>query len=163
MYRERFTPWFTWILLVAVLGMFAGLVPLVSGFLSAIDSGGTNFSDDERTGYIISISVTGFVTVFMGVVAMAFSRYFIQVDRGTIRFGYLWWNVSTTVEQIESAEVDTAKFREFLGMGWRIGIKTKRIGYVVSFGKAVEIKIRNGNTYLISCRDPEACVKSIEA
>lgn len=163
MYRERFTPWFTWILLVAVLGMFAGLVPLVSGFLSAIDSGGADFSDDERTGYIISISVTGFVTVFMGVVAMAFSRYFIQVDRGTIRFGYLWWNVSTTVEQIESAEVDTAKFREFLGMGWRIGIKTKRIGYVVSFGKAVEIKIRNGNTYLISCRDPEACVKSIEA
>jgi|TARA_B110000467_G_C18333486_1_gene495387 hypothetical protein len=162
-YRERFTPWFTWILLVAVLGMFAGLVPLVSGFLSAIDSGGADFSDDERTGYIISISVTGFVTVFMGVVAMAFSRYFIQVDRGTIRFGYLWWNVSTTVEQIESAEVDTAKFREFLGMGWRIGIKTKRIGYVVSFGKAVEIKIRNGNTYLISCRDPEACVKSIEA
>ena len=163
MYRERFTPWFTWILLVAVLGTFAGLVPLVSGFLSAIDSGGTNFSDDERTGYIISISVTGFVTVFTGVVAMAFSRYFIEVDRGTIRFGYLWWNVSTTVEQIESAEVDTAKFREFLGMGWRIGIKTKRIGYVVSFGKAVEIKIRNGNTYLISCRDPEACVKSIEA
>ena len=163
MYRERFTPWFTWILLVAVLGTFAGLVPLVSGFLSAIDSGGTDFSDDERTGYIISISVTGFVTVFTGVVAMAFSRYFIEVDRGTIRFGYLWWNVSTTVEQIESAEVDTAKFREFLGMGWRIGIKTKRIGYVVSFGKAVEIKIRNGNTYLISCRDPEACVKSIEA
>ena len=163
MYRERFTPWFTWILLVAVLGTFAGLVPLVSGFLSAIDSGGTNFSDDERTGYIISISVTGFVTVFTGVVAMAFSRYFIEVDRGTIRFGYLWWNVSTTVEQIESAEVDTAKFREFLGMGWRIGIKTKRIGYVVSFGKAVEIKIRNGKTYLISCRDPEACVKSIEA
>lgn len=163
MYRERFTPWFTWILLVAVLGTFAGLVPLVSGFLSAIDSGGTNFSDDERTGYIISISVTGFVTVFTGVVAMAFSRYFIEVDRGTIRFGYLWWNVSTTVEQIESAEVDTAKFREFLGMGWRIGMKTKRIGYVVSFGKAVEIKIRNGKTYLISCRDPEACVKSIEA
>ena len=163
MYRERFTPWFTWILLVVVLGTFAGLVPLVSGFLSAIDSGGTNFSDDERTGYIISISVTGFVTVFTGVVAMAFSRYFIEVDRGTIRFGYLWWNVSTTVEQIESAEVDTAKFREFLGMGWRIGIKTKRIGYVVSFGKAVEIKIRNGKTYLISCRDPEACVKSIEA
>ena len=163
MYRERFTPWFTWILLVAVLGTFAGLVPLVSGFLSAIDSGGTNFSDDERTGYIISISVTGFVTVFTGVVAMAFSRYFIEVDRGTIRFGYLWWNVSTTVEQIESAEVDTAKFREFLGMGWRIGIKTKRIGYVVSFGKAVEIKIRNGKTYLISCCDPEACVKSIEA
>ena len=163
MYRERFTPWFTWILLVAVLGTFAGLVPLVSGFLSAIDSGGTDFSDDERTGYIISISVTGFVTVFTGVVAMAFSRYFIEVDRGTIRFGYLWWNVSTTVEQIESAEVDTAKFREFLGMGWRIGIKTKRIGYVVSFGKAVEIKIRNGKTYLISCRDPEACVKSIEA
>jgi hypothetical protein len=162
-YRERFTPWFTWILLVAVLGTFAGLVPLVSGFLSAIDSGGTNFSDDERTGYIISISVTGFVTVFTGVVAMAFSRYFIEVDRGTIRFGYLWWNVSTTVEQIESAEVDTAKFREFLGMGWRIGIKTKRIGYVVSFGKAVEIKIRNGKTYLISCCDPEACVKSIEA
>lgn len=163
MYRERFTPWFTWILLVVVLGTFAGLVPLVSGFLSAIDSGGTNFSDDERTGYIISISVTGFVTVFTGVVAMAFSRYFIEVDRGTIRFGYLWWNVSTTVEQIESAEVDTAKFREFLGMGWRIGIKTKRIGYVVSFGKAVEIKIRNGKTYLISCCDPEACVKSIEA
>ena len=163
MYRERFTPWFTWILLVAVLGTFAGLVPLVSGFLSAIDSGGTDFSDDERTGYIISISVTGFVTVFTGVVAMAFSRYFIEVDRGTIRFGYLWWNVSTTVEQIESAEVDTAKFREFLGMGWRIGIKTKRIGYVVSFGKAVEIKIRNGKTYLISCCDPEACVKSIEA
>ena len=163
MYRERFTPWFTWILLVAVLGTFAGLVPLVSGFLSAIDSGGTNFSDDERTGYIISISVTGFVTVFTGVVAMACSRYFIEVDRGTIRFGYLWWNVSTTVEQIESVEVDEAKFREFLGMGWRIGMKTKRIGYVVSFGKAVEIKIRNGKTYLISCRDPEACVKSIEA
>ena len=163
MYRERFTPWFTWILLVVVLGTFAGLVPLVSGFLSVIDSGGADFSDDERTGYIISISVTGFVTVFTGVVAMAFSRYFIEVDRGTIRFGYLWWNVSTTVEQIESAEVDTAKFREFLGMGWRIGIKTKRIGYVVSFGKAVEIKIRNGKTYLISCRDPEACVKSIEA
>jgi hypothetical protein len=162
-YRERFTPWFTWILLVVVLGTFAGLVPLVSGFLSAIDSGGTNFSDDERTGYIISISVTGFVTVFTGVVAMAFSRYFIEVDRGTIRFGYLWWNVSTTVEQIESVEVDEAKFREFLGMGWRIGIKTKRIGYVVSFGKAVEIKIRNGKTYLISCCDPEACVKSIEA
>ena len=163
MYRERFTPWFTWILLVVVLGTFAGLVPLVSGFLSAIDSGGTNFSDDERTGYIISISVTGFVTVFTGVVAMAFSRYFIEVDRGTIRFGYLWWNVSTTVEQIESVEVDEAKFREFLGMGWRIGMKTKRIGYVVSFGKAVEIKIRNGKTYLISCCDPEACVKSIEA
>ena len=163
MYRERFTPWFTWILLVVVLGTFAGLVPLVSGFLSVIDSGGADFSDDERTGYIISISVTGFVTVFTGVVAMAFSRYFIEVDRGTIRFGYLWWNVSTTVEQIESAEVDTAKFREFLGMGWRIGIKTKRIGYVVSFGKAVEIKIRNGKTYLISCCDPEACVKSIEA
>jgi hypothetical protein len=162
-YRERFTPWFTWILLVVVLGTFAGLVPLVSGFLSVIDSGGADFSDDERTGYIISISVTGFVTVFTGVVAMAFSRYFIEVDRGTIRFGYLWWNVSTTVEQIESAEVDTAKFREFLGMGWRIGIKTKRIGYVVSFGKAVEIKIRNGKTYLISCCDPEACVKSIEA
>ena len=163
MYRERFTPWFTWILLVVVLGTFAGLVPLVSGFLSVIDSGGADFSDDERTGYIISISVTGFVTVFTGVVAMAFSRYFIEVDRGTIRFGYLWWNVSTTVEQIESAEVDTAKFREFLGMGWRIGIKTKRIGYVVSFGKAVEIKTRNGKTYLISCCDPEACVKSIEA
>jgi len=162
-YRERFTPWFTWVLLVAVLGTFAGLVPLVSGFLSAIDSGGTNFSDDERTGYIISISVTGFVTVFTGVVAMAFSRYFIEVDRGMIRFGYLWWNVSTTVEQIESVEVDEAKFREFLGMGWRIGMKTKRIGYVVSFGKAVEIKIRNGKTYLISCCDPEACVKSIEA
>ena len=163
MYRERYTPWFTWILLVAVLGTFVGLVLLVSGFLSAIDSSGADFSDDERTGYIISISVTGFVTVFTGVVAMAFSRYFIEVERGTIRFGYLWWNVSTTVEQIESVGIDEARFSEFLGLGWRIGIKTKRIGYVVSFGKAVEIKIRNGNTYLISCRDPEACVKSIEA
>ena len=163
MYRERFTPWFTWILLVAVLGMFAGLVPLVSGFLSAIDSGGADFSDDKRTGHIIGISVTGFTTVLMGFLAMVFSRYFIEVDRGTVRFGYLWWNVSTTVEQIESAIVDEAKFSEFLGMGWRIGIKTKRIGYVVSFGKAVEIKIRNGKTYLISCRDPEACVKAIES
>lgn len=163
MYSERYTPWFTWLLLVAVLGTFAGLVPLVSDFLAATDSGGADFSDDERTGYIIGISVTGFTTVLMGFVAMVFSRYFIEVDRGTVRFGYLWWNVSTTVEQIESAIVDEAKFSEFLGMGWRIGIKTKRIGYVVSFGKAVEIKIRNGKTYLISCRDPEACVKAIES
>ena len=163
MYRERYTPWFTWLLLVAVLGTFAGLVPLVSDFLAATDSDGADFSDDERTGYIIGISVTGFTTVLMGFVAMVFSRYFIEVDRGTVRFGYLWWNVSTTVEQIESAIVDEAKFSEFLGMGWRIGIKTKRIGYVVSFGKAVEIKIRNGKTYLISCRDPEACVKAIES
>ena len=163
MYSERYTPWFTWLLLVVMLGTLAGLVPLVSDYLAATNSGGADFSDDERTGYIIGISVTGFVTVLMGFLAMAFGRYFIEVDRGTIRFGYLWWNVSTTVEQIESVEVDEAKFKEFLGMGWRISITTKRIGYVVSFGKAVEIKIRNGKTYLISCRDPEACVKAIES
>jgi hypothetical protein len=163
MYSERYTPWLTWLLLVVVLGTFAGLVPLVSDFLAATDSGGADFSDDKRTGHIIGISVTGFTTVLMGFLAMVFSRYFIEVDRGTARFGYLWWNVSTTVEQIESAIVDEAKFSEFLGMGWRIGIKTKRIGYVVSFGKAVEIKIRNGKTYLISCRDPEACVKAIDS
>ena len=163
MYSERYTPWFTWLLLVVMLGTLAGLVPLVSDYLAATNSGGADFSDDERTGYIIGISVTGFVTVLMGFLAMAFGRYFIEVDRGTIRFGYLWWNVSTTVEQVESVEVDEAKFKEFLGMGWRISITTKRIGYVVSFGKAVEIKIRNGKTYLISCRDPEACVKAIES
>jgi len=163
MYSERYTPWFTWLLLVVMLGTLAGLVPLVSDYFAATDSGGADFSDDERTGYIIGISVTGFVTVLMGFFAMAFGRYFIDVDRGTIRFGYLWWNVSTTIEQIESVVVDEAKFSEFLGMGWRISITTKRIGYVVSFGKAVEIKIRNGKTYLISCRDPEACVKAIES
>ena len=163
MYSERYTPWFTWLLLVVMLGTLAGLVPLVSDYLAATNSGGADFSDDERTGYIIGISITGFVTVLMGFLAMAFGRYFIEVDRGTIRFGYLWWNVSTTVEQVESVEVDEAKFKEFLGMGWRISITTKRIGYVVSFGKAVEIKIRNGKTYLISCRDPEACVKAIES
>ena len=163
MYRERYTPWFTWLLIVVVLCTVVGMLPFISGFLSATDSGGADFSDDERTGHIIGISVTGFTTVLMGFLAMVFSRYFIEVDRGTVRFGYLWWNVSTTVEQIESAIVDEAKFSEFLGMGWRIGIKTKRIGYVVSFGKAVEIKIRNGKTYLISCRDPEACVKAIES
>jgi len=162
MYCERYTPWFTWLLLIVVLATFAGLVPLVSDFIAATDSGGADFSDDERMGYIVGISVTGFVTVFMGFLAIAFSRYFIEIDRGTIRFGYLWWNVSTTVEQVESVEVDEAKFREFLGMGWRIGFATKRIGYVVNFGKAVEIKIRNGKTYLISCREPEACVKAIE-
>ncbi|MEE2843579.1 MAG: hypothetical protein VX761_03635 [Planctomycetota bacterium] len=163
MYRERYTPWFTWLLIVVVLCTVVGMLPFISGFLSATDSGGADFSDDERVGYIIGISVTGFVTVFVGFLAVAFSRYFIEVDRGTIRFGYLWWNVSTTVEQIESVVVDEAKFSEFLGMGWRISITTKRIGYVVSFGKAVEIKIRNGKTYLISCRDPEACVKAIES
>lgn len=163
MYSERYTPWFTWLLLVVVLGTVAGLVPLVSDYLAATNSGEPEFSDDERTGYIIGISVTGFTTVLMGFLAMVFGRYFIEVDRGTIRFGYLWWNVSKTIEQIESVVVDEAKFSEFLGMGWRIGIKTKRIGYVVSFGKAVEIKIRDGKTYLISCRDPEACVKAIES
>ncbi len=163
MYRERYTPWFTWLLLVVVLGTVAGLVPLVSDYLAATNSGEPEFSDDERTGYIIGISATGFTTVLMGFLAMVFGRYFIEVDRGTIRFGYLWWNVSKTIEQIESVVVDEAKFSEFLGMGWRIGIKTKRIGYVVSFGKAVEIKIRDGKTYLISCRDPEACVKAIES
>ena len=162
MYSERYTPWFTWLLAVVVLCTVVGMLPFISGFRSATDSGGADLSDDERTGYIIGISVTGFTTVLMGFVAMVFSRYFIEVDRGTVRFGYLWWNVSRTVEQIESAIVDEAKFSEFLGMGWRIGIKTKRIGYVVSFGKAVEIKIRNGKTYLISCREPEACVKAIE-
>ena len=162
MYRERYTPWFTWILLAVVLGAFAGLVPLVSDFLSATDSGGADFSDDEQVGYIIGISVTGFVAAFLGLLTVAFSRYFIDVDCGTICFGYLWWNVSTTVEQVESVGIDEARFSEFLGLGWRIGITTKRIGYVVNFGKAVVIKVRNGKTYLISCRDPEACVKSIE-
>ena len=93
MYRERYTPWLTWLLLVVVLGTFAGLVPLVSDFLAATDSGGADFSDDKRTGHIIGISVTGFTTVLMGFLAMVFSRYFIEVDRGTVRFGYLWWNV----------------------------------------------------------------------
>lgn len=163
MYHERYTPWFTWLLVVAVLCTAVGMVPLISGFPTATNPAGADISGDERAGYIIGISVTGFVTVFVGFLTVAFSRYFIEVDRGTIRFGYLWWNVSTTVEQVESVEVDEAKFREFLGMGWRIGITTKRIGYVVSFGKAVEIKIRNGKTYLISCRDPEACVKAIDS
>ncbi|MBT4692984.1 MAG: hypothetical protein HOB73_06550 [Planctomycetaceae bacterium] len=163
MYRERYTPWFTWLLAVVILCTVVGMLPFISGFLSATDSGGADFLDDERVGYIIGISVTGFVTVFVGFLAVVFSRYFIEVDRGTIRFGYLWWNVSTTVEQVESVEVDEAKFKEFLGMGWRISVTTKRIGYVVSFGEAVEIKIRNGKTYLISCRDPEACVKAIKS
>ena len=161
MYRERYTPWFTWLLVVAVLCTAVGMVLLISGFPTATNPAGADISGDERAGYIIGISVTGFVTVFVGFLMVAFSRYFIEVDRGTIRFGYLWWNVSTTVEQVESVEVDEAKFREFLGMGWRIGITTKRIGYVVSFGKAIEIKIRNGKTYLISCRDPEVCVTAI--
>ena len=163
MYRERYTPWFTWLVFIIALSTAVGMMQLISDFLATADSAGAEISDDERVGYIIGISVTGFVTVFVGFLAVAFSRYFIEVDRGTIRFGYLWWNVSTTVEQVESVEVDEAKFREFLGMGWRIGIKTKRIGYVVSFGKAVEIKIRKGKIYLISCRDPEACVKAIES
>jgi len=162
MYRERYTPWFTW-LLVAVVLCTVGMVLLISGFPTATNPAAADISGDERAGYIIGISVTGFVTVFVGFLTVAFSRYFIEVDRGTIRFGYLWWNVSTTVEQVESVEVDEAKFREFLGMGWRIGITTKRIGYVVSFGEAVEIKIRNGKTYLISCRDPEACVKAVKS
>ncbi|MBT5884647.1 MAG: hypothetical protein HOH50_10515, partial [Planctomycetaceae bacterium] len=140
MYHERYTPWFTWILLVVVLCTAVGMAPFVSGFLSSTNPAGADISDDDRAGYIIGLSVTGFVTVFVGFLTIAFSRYFIEVDRGTIRFGYLWWNVSTTVEQVESVEVDEAKFREFLGMGWRIGFATKRIGYVVNFGKAVEIK-----------------------
>ena len=163
MYHERYTPWFTWILLVVVLCTAVGMAPFVSGFLSSTNPAGADISDDDRAGYIIGLSVTGFVTVFVGFLAVVFSRYFIEVDRGTIRFGYLWWNVSTTVEQVESVEVDEAKFKEFLGMGWRISVTTKRIGYVVSFGEAVEIKIRNGKTYLISCRDPEACVKAIKS
>jgi hypothetical protein len=161
MYRERYTPWFTWLLVVVVLCTAVGMVPLISGFPTATNPARADISGAERAGYIIGISVTGFVTVFVGFLTVAFSRYFIEVDRGTIRFGYLWWNVSTTVEQVESVEVDEAKFREFLGMGWRIGITTKRIGYVVSFGKAIEIKIRKGKIYLISCRDPEACVTAI--
>jgi len=163
MYRERYTPWFTWLVFIIALSTAVGMMQLISDFLATADSTGAEISDDERVGYIIGISITGFVTVVMGFFSLAFSRYFIEIDRATIRFGYLWWNVSTTVEQVESVEIDEAKFKEFLGMGWRVSMTTNRIGYVVSFGKAVEIKLRNGKTYLISCRDPEACVTAIES
>ncbi|MBT7919308.1 MAG: hypothetical protein HN617_17375, partial [Planctomycetaceae bacterium] len=66
MYHERYTPWFTWILLVVVLCTAVGMAPFVSGFLSSTNPAGADISDDDRAGYIIGLSVTGFVTVFVG-------------------------------------------------------------------------------------------------
>lgn len=79
-----------------------------------------------------------------------------------VRFGYSWWNVTCNVDQIEKVELDQARFSEFLGFGWRISMKNKRIGYIVNLGPSVGIQLKEGRAYLISCRDPEACIAAIQ-
>ena len=65
MYRERYTPWFTWLVFIIALSTAVGMMQLISDFLATADSAGAEISDDERVGYIIGISITGFVTVVM--------------------------------------------------------------------------------------------------
>ena len=130
-------------------------------YLRILELGSEATPEDDLTGNLIGICVTGFCTVLMVFFMIVCGSYFVIVERDMIRFGYRWWNVTTTIDQIESVQIDQARFSEFLGMGWRISLKNKRIGYIAAFGPAVEIKIKSGKTYLISCKDPEQCVQAM--
>jgi len=162
MYHEQRIPWWTGLLVVMTLAVAGGLVATIMEYSHLQQSATPEVLEQESAGYIIGILTCVVTEAILFSCTIVFWKYFITVDGDMVRFGYSWWNVTCNVDQIEKVELDQARFSEFLGFGWRISMKNKRIGYIVNLGPSVGIQLKEGRAYLISCRDPEACIAAIQ-
>ena len=117
---------------------------------------------ERNTETMVVISVLAATTLLFGFTGTAFARYFIEVGNGVLRFGYSFWNAELLLSDIESTTAEQLTFTTWWGQGWRID-KHKRIGYIAQFGDGVEVKLRSGRAYVLSCRDPQSLVAAIHA
>ncbi|MCS5584160.1 MAG: hypothetical protein NZ777_11665 [Pseudomonadales bacterium] len=161
MYHEQRIPWWTGLLVFMTLAVAGGLIVTVNEYSDLQQTATPEVLEQESVGYIVGILTCGVTEAILLLCTVVFWKYFITVDRDLVRFGFSWWNVTFNLDQIEDVELDQARFSEFFGFGWRISMKNKRIGYIVNLGASVGIQLKTGRAYLISCRDPEACIAAI--
>lgn len=134
------------------------VVIAIAGGVSAI-VGSQNQWGDANEGRIF-VAATAATAALMGVLAVTFFKYTIELKSGHLQFGYSFWSAETPVDEIESATEEKLTFRNWLGQGWRIDTR-KRIGYIVDFGQGVEVKLKSGRVYVLSCRDPQALIAAL--
>jgi hypothetical protein len=148
MYQESRIFIWSWLLVIIA----------IAACVSAI-VGSQNQWRDANEGWIF-VGSTAAMAVFMGLLAVTFFKYTIELKSGHLQFGYSFWSAETPVDEIESAAAEKLTFRNWLGQGWRIDTR-KRIGYIVNFREGVELKLKSGRVYVISCRDPQALIEAL--
>lgn len=111
---------------------------------------------------IVAVAVLAGAAVLHGLLGTAFARYFVTLENEALKFGYSFWNARILVSDVESATREQLTFRRWWGQGWRID-KDKRIGYIPRFGDGIELRLRSGRVYVLSCQDPEALVVALES
>ena len=177
MFIETKRPWWSWILLIAPCVMGFGILQLSQSLLNP-DSAVVEEQNaqgeiqqreltpaelaDEKTGQLIGIAVLSVAAVVMFWIFLSTRIFRIEASDLGIRFGYLGiWSKNFSRQEIAMIRPTECRFREFLGLGIRWGLGTKRLGYVCWFGAGVHLELTNGKKYAFSCHDPQACITAL--
>lgn len=137
------------------------LVPAaISGAIAVAMFRDPTMSSGERFGGLAAVLVAGFIT---GVIGVTFSRLRVRVDSQGVRFGFGPFRSALRPDEIEGATSSRYRWLRFGGWGIRWAWNMKDRAYSVPFvGRGVEIRLRNGGTYFLSSREPEALARAIE-
>ena len=185
MYTETKTPWWSWLLLIAPIALSFSSINMARGLFDPERIEREQKQDDpqeakagdkkpeltpkeladKNNGLLFGVGVQLAVAVVVILSYLCTRKYYVEASDLGIRFGYQSF-LSTRVsrQDIQRVYRTDLKMREFLGLGVRIGIGTKRIGYVCWFGEGVHIQALKGSKvkkYAFSCTDPEACIAAL--
>ncbi|MCC6237570.1 MAG: hypothetical protein IT299_08350 [Dehalococcoidia bacterium] len=137
------------------------LVPAaISGAIAVAMLRDPTISSGERLGGMAAVLVAGFIT---GVTGVIFSRLRVRVDSQGVRFGFGPFRSTVRPDEIEGASESRYRWSRFGGWGIRWAWNMKDRAYSVPFvRRGVEIRLRNGRTYFVSSRRPDALARAIE-
>jgi len=111
----------------------------------------------EELVFLISMGCAGGL---IGILSMAFFRFFVELDPNLLRFGFSFWNVELPLDQIESVQATEIRPLKFGGLGWRMD-RQKRIGYICCRGDGIELTTRAGRVYVFNCDKANSLVEQL--
>ncbi|NOX56927.1 MAG: hypothetical protein GXP27_21295 [Planctomycetes bacterium] len=152
MYREQRTMWWSWAILV---GTVLGTGGLGWAVLAILQKG-----KPVPTGAIVALAASAIGMLIAWWAVFCFMRYFIELDRGWLSFGFSHWSVTLPLTELVHAERYQGSLLRFGGLGWRLG-PGRQVAYLADFGPAVTLKTSTGRIYVISCQDPDALLAEL--
>ncbi len=185
MYTETKTPWWSWLLLIAPIALSFSSINMARGLFDSDrieteqkqgDAQEAKAGDkkagltpkelaDKNTGLMVGVGIQLTVAVVVIWIYLCTRKYYVEASDLGIRFGYQSiWSKRFSRQDIQRVYQTDLKMREFLGLGVRIGMGTKRVGYVCWFGEGVHVQALKGSkvkTYAFSCTDPESCIAAL--